>query len=142
MSMIGTAAIINLIAQRAKNYESMARNFAQSRFLLASIEYGQNEAETEALQKIAAGIQCKIVATDTGVSLDIDFDNNDSGNYLEIIEEGMLAPLAGGSGGFAHNPDGSVYRSNYPEHLWGTPLEDLSKPGSDTLDEVRKMLSQ
>ena len=142
MSIIDTASIINLVAQKAKAYEPIARNFAQSRFLLASIEYGQNEEEIDALQKIAEGIQCKISASETGVSQDIDFDDNDSGNYLEIIDQGMPAPLAGGSGGFAHNPDGSVYRSLYPEHLWGSPLEELSKPGSDTLDEVRKMLSQ
>lgn len=118
----------------------MAENFAKSRFLLASAEYGANEKEVSALQAIADGIRCRIVNEGNNIELSIDFDDADAGNYLEIVEEGMPAPLAGGSGGIAHNPDGSTYRSQYPPQLWGTPLENLAKTGSDTQSEIKRML--
>ena len=70
----------------------------------------------------------------------MDFDNADQGNYLEIIEHGMPAPYAGGDGGIVHNPDGTFEKSQVNPVFWGTRLDSLAKPGSDTLDEVRRML--
>lgn len=133
------SVIIALIASKAQDYQSMAENFAKSRFLLASIEYGQNEDETRALEKIASGIKCKISQTESGITMDIDFDGNDAGNYLEIIESGMPAPVTGGAGGFVHNPDGSTETSKVPPELWGNPIPEFAKSGSDVLGEVKNM---
>jgi hypothetical protein len=119
----------------------MAESFAKSRFLLAAIEYGQNDAEMEALLKIADGIKCTIKPSATGVTLSVDYNDKDQGNYLEIIEEGMPAPYAGGDGGIVHNPDGTFEKSDVDPRLWGTRLDFLAKPGSDTLAEVNRMLA-
>ena len=48
MSTFDTAAVISLIATKAMEYQELAQSFAKSRFLLASVEYGQNDEETEA----------------------------------------------------------------------------------------------
>lgn len=120
----------------------MAENFARSRFLLAAMEYGQNEDESSAQEKIASGIKCRIEQTESGLSLDIDYDDNDTGNYLNIIQNGMPAPVTGGAGGFVHNPDGSTETSKVPPELWGNVIPQFAKSGSDVLGEVRNMLSQ
>lgn len=119
----------------------MAESFAKSRFLLASIEYGQNDEESEALQKIADGIKCTISGTPDGLSLSVNYSDNDQGNYLEIVEGGMPAPYAGGDGGIVHNPDGTFEKSNVNPNFWGTRLDSLAKPGSETLAEVNRMLT-
>lgn len=59
--------VIGLIASKMQEYKVLADNFVKSRFLLASVEYGQNEEEMQALQKIADGIQCTIYQTDAGI---------------------------------------------------------------------------
>lgn len=140
MSGFDSSTIISLIAAKAMGYKDMAESFAKSRFLLAATEYGENDEEMEALQKIADGIRCNIFATPSGVSLSVDYDDNDQGNYLEIIEQGMPAPYAGGDGGIVHNPDGTFKVSEVNPNFWGTRLDMLSKPGSDTLEEVNRML--
>jgi hypothetical protein len=60
--------------------------------MLRSSEYGDNEEEIAALQNIAENIKCTVETSDGGVSLNIDFDNGDRGNYLEVVENGMPAP--------------------------------------------------
>ena len=54
----------------------------------------------------------------------------------------MPAPVTGGAGGFVHNPDGSVETSEVPPTLWGNPIPEFAKTGSDVLDEVKHMLEQ
>lgn len=142
MRKFDETAIIQMIAAKAQEYQTLAESFAKSRLLLASVEYGQNEEESSALEKIANGIKCKVVATETGVGLDIDFDDNDPGNYLEIIQHGMPAPVTGGAGGFVHNPDGSIETSKVPPTMWGELIPEFAKTGTDVLGEVREMLSQ
>ena len=142
MAKFDVNKVISLIANKAQGYQTMAQNFAKSRFLLAAIEYGQNEDETEALEKIADGIKCIITPTSAGVTLDVDFDDSDQGNYLEIIQHGMPAPVTGGAGGFVHNPDGSVETSEVPPSLWGNPIPEFAKTGSDVMEEVKTMLKQ
>lgn len=142
MAKFDDGAIIELISSEAHKYQQMAENFAKSRFLLASIEYGQNEDEAQALEKIADGIKCTISSVSTGLTLDIDFDNNDAGHYLDVIQGGMGAPVTGGEGGFVHNPDGSTETSKVPPELWGNPIPEFAKQGSDVLGEVRMMLQQ
>ena len=74
--------------------------------------------------------------------MDVDYDDNDTGNYLNIIQNGMPAPVTGGAGGFVHNPDGSTETSKVPPELWGNVIPQFAKSGSDVLGEVRNMLSQ
>lgn len=141
MRKFDTNQIIAQISSKAQSFQPLAESFAKSRFLLATIEYGQNEEETAALEKIAAGIKVAITQTSEGVSLNVDFDDNDAGNYLEIVQDGMPAPVTGGAGGFVHNPDGSVTTSNVPPALWGNLIPEFSKSGSETLEEVKTMLT-
>lgn len=133
-------AFRDIIAQKMTTFQPFAESFAKQRFLLYSAEFGTNDEETEALQKIAAAIKCKIVRSDSGVSLDIDFDDGDQGNYLEVIEHGMDAPLTGGHNGVVTNPDGSTEPSQVPEQLWGNPIDSYAKSGSEVMDEVKMML--
>lgn len=129
-----------LVAKKMEPFEHFAESFAKQRFLLYSTEFGTNAEETEALQRIAAEIRCDIAQSDGGVSIDIDFDTGDRGNYLEVVEEGMDAPLTGGHNGVVTNPDGSTRPSNVPEQLWGNPIDSYAKSGSEVLEEVRMML--
>ena len=133
-------AVISLIAGKAQSFQPFAESFAKSRFLLYSVEFGQNEEEAAALQQIADGIQCRIASTDGGIDLTIDFDNGDRGEYLDVIEGGMDAPLTGGHGGIVTNPDGTTRPSLVPEPLWGNPIDEYAKAGSDVCEEVRMML--
>lgn len=141
MNAACSADILALIAGKAEGFKEMAENFAKSRFLLASIEYGQNEEEMSALERIAEGIKCEIEQSGSSVSLSIDYDEEDDGSYLEIIQEGMPAPYAGGDGGIVKNPDGTFSDSNVNPSLWGTRLDMYAKQGSDTLEEVNRMLT-
>lgn len=131
---------IETIAKKAKPFQPFAQNFAKQRFLLYSTEFATNAEETEALQKIADGIRCRVEKSGEGVSVEIDFDAGDRGNYLEVVEEGMDAPLTGGHSGIVTTPDGSTRPSNVPEQLWGTPIDVYAKSGSEVLDEVKVML--
>lgn len=132
--------ITSVQCSKAKDFEMTAEAFARSRFMVRSSEYGENVDEMEALQKIADGIKCRVEQSDSGISQAIDFDDNDRGNYLEVIEEGMSAPLTGGDNGIVTEPDGSTRQSNVPERLWGNPIEEYSKQGSEILEEIRMML--
>lgn len=134
------AQVSALIGNKAKGLEPMLKAFAQSRFLVAASEYGENEKELDALNMISEAIQCTVVSTGSGVSLEIDFDDGDKGNYLEIIQDGMSAPLTGGTNGTVRNPDGSVQRSAVPEQLWGNPIEEYAESGSDVLEDVKALL--
>lgn len=133
-------AFREIVTKKMFPFEHFAQTFAQQRFLLYSTEFGTNTEETEALQQIAAAIRCNIEQSDGGVSIYIDFDAGDRGNYLEVVEEGMDAPLTGGHNGVVANPDGSTLPSNVPEHLWGNPIDSYAKSGSEVLEEVKMML--
>lgn len=140
MSEVLQNQICNLIAGKAESFQPFAESFAKQRFLLYSSEFGTNAEEIEALQKIASVITVKISRSGTEVNLDFDFDNGDRGNYLEVIEDGMDAPLTGGHNGIVTNPDGSTRPSNVPEQLWGNPIDSYAKSGSEVIDEVKMML--
>lgn len=134
------SGVCKLVSQKAASFRPFAENFAKQRFLLYGTEFGANAEETEALQQIAAGIRCDITQDDNSVSIDIDFDTGDRGNYLEVVEDGMDAPLTGGHNGIVTNPDGSTRPSRVPEQLWGNPIDAYAKSGSEVLDEVKMML--
>ena len=133
--------LFSFIALKAQAFEPVAEAFARTRFMVAAIEYGDNEKEYDSLERISDAFQCHVTQTEDGVRLTFDADNGDKGNYLDIIEEGMLAPVSGGSNGLVTNPDGSISRSLVPEQLQGTPLPWYEEPASDVMNELKIMLS-
>ena len=139
MSEINGSTIANILADDVLSFESMATNFSKSRFLVLASEFGSNEKEAAEIQKLADAVQCAIKQDGAGFSLDIDYLDNS--NYFEIIQNGMQAPVAGGSGGVAHNPDGSTYQSAVPPQLWGNTLDSLAKDGIDITGEIKMMLT-
>lgn len=134
-------SVMLLQSERVKSFELTADAFARSRFMLRSSEYGDNEEEIAVLQNIAENIKCTVETSDGGVSLNIDFDNGDRGNYLEVVENGMPAPQTGGDNGVVTNPDGSTRLSEVPQQLWGNPIEEYSEQGSEILQEIKTMLT-
>lgn len=136
------AQVAALIANKAKDLVPLMEEFAKSRFLVAASEYGENEDELEALQKISDAIKCTVADTGSGVSLSIDYDDADHGNYLDIIQNGMGAPLTGGTNGVVREPDGGTRLSKVPEQLWGNPVEEYAKEGFDVIGEMKEMLQK
>ena len=119
----------------------MATNFAKSRFLALSVEFNTNEKEAAEIMKIADHVKCTISQDGSGFSLSTDFE--DTGNYFEIMNEGMDAPTLGGEGGggIAKNPDGTTYKSAVPPQFWGQKVEALAEKGIDILGEIKMMLT-
>lgn len=139
MSELDGSSIAGIIAGDVMSFEPMATNFAKSRFMVLATEYSGNEKEAAEVERLANAVLCSISQSGSGFSLNTEFQENS--NYFEIMTNGMPAPLAGGSGGIAHNPDGSTYHSNVPPHLWGTVLEELAKTGTDIVGEIKMMLT-
>ena len=52
----------------------------------------------------------------------------------------MSAPLSGGSGGTATNPDGSTYTSAVPWQLQGVPLPEYAKAPNPISEGITTML--
>ena len=138
--MISMGEITEIIAEDIFAFQNTATEFAKSRFLALAEEFNENEKEAAEIQKIANFIKCIIFLKGDSFSLKIDLKDSSS-NYLEIIDTGMDAPLAGGHGGIAVNPDGSIYRSQVPTELWGTRLDALAEEGIDVLGEIKRMLT-
>lgn len=109
--------------------------------MVLSSVYGQNSEELSAMEKIASQIRCEVTLSGNGISLSIDYEGGDSGDYLDIIQHGMPAPLTGGQGGIVTNPDGSTRQSNVPEELWGNPIDEYAKAGTDVQGEIEQMLN-
>ena len=61
--------------------------------------------------------------------------------FLEIVDAGMPAPLAGGDNGVSKNPDGSTYPSPTPYQLWDEPVPGYAKPATGVINEIKTMLS-
>lgn len=130
--------LADILAAKVESFQTTAVNFAKSRFLVCASEYGMNDKESEELMTIAESIRCTIQNEGDAFSLNIEYGDSP---YLNIIEHGMEAPLTGGDGGIAHNPDGSTYRSNVPVQFQGNPIESFAKQGEDVMGEVRMMLT-
>ena len=138
--MISMGEITDIVAEDIFAFQNIATEFAKSRFLVLAEEFNENEKEAAEIQKIANFIKCIIFLEGDSFQLKIDLKDSSS-NYLEIIDTGMDAPLAGGHGGIAVNPDGSTYRSQVPTELWGTRLDALAEEGIDVLGEIKRMLT-
>lgn len=131
--------VIELIANDVQEFTEFARNFAKSRFAVLTTEFGSNQEELDAINHLADTIKVKINKTDSGVSLSVYYD--DDYEYLDVIQNGMEAPLSGGNNGIVTNPDGSKTNSNVPRNLWGQPLDEYAKEGEDVIGEIRMMLT-
>lgn len=129
--------IVSIVLPKVQSWQSTAINFASTRFLVAASEFGMNDKESAELLKIAEGIQCEIFANGSSIGLNITYGHSP---YLDIIQNGMPAPLSGGDGGIAHNPDNSTYTSAVPANLQGQVLEGFAKEGEDVMGEVAMML--
>lgn len=132
--------VLPIISEKLDGFEDFAKRFAESRFLVATSEYGSNAEETAALEQIAENIVCNLSTVGNGFSLNVDIGSNNH-PYLNIIQEGMDAPLTGGDNGYVTLPDGSTRLSNVPEQLWGNPLPEYAKVGMDVVEEIRTMLT-
>lgn len=130
--------IVSIIMPKISGWQMTAINFAKSRFLVAASEYGMNDKESAELMNIADGITIEIFQEGNSVGMNINYGQSP---YLDIIQNGMPAPLTGGDGGTAHNPDGSTYQSNVPVILQGQPIESFAKQGEDVMGEIGTMIS-
>jgi len=128
--------IMSIILPYVESYKTTLIEFAKSRFLVAAQEFGMNEKETAELSAIADSINVEIVSGGSSIDFNITFGTSP---YLDIIQNGMPAPLSGGNGGIATNPDGTSYVSDVPIPFQGEPIESFSKTGQDVIGEIGTM---
>ncbi len=133
-----TSEIMNILLPRVQEFKDTAINFAKSRFVVAADEFGSNSEERAELDSIAESISVEIFS-DGGNSVGMNIKYGHS-PYLDIIQNGMPAPLSGGDGGMVTEPDGSQRPSLVPEQLQGQTLPEYSKTGKDVMGEVATMM--
>ena len=128
---------LNIIKSKITGLEQLAEQIGKSRFAVYKTEkYAGNEKEIEEFDAIMDAFRCKIEQNGNSFSLFFYVDEHNPGGYLEIIDEGMDAPLAGGKGGISTNPDGSTYDTPTPRHLWDVPVYKYAKPGTGVIEEI------
>lgn len=131
---INQEQIVEIIVQHLDWFQLLGQEFAKSRFLVCASEYGMNENESAELMRIADGIQIKIQANGTSISLGIEYVDSP---YIGIIQEGMEAPVTHG-GEETTLPDGSKVPSNAVTN--GVELPQYAKEGEDVMGEVKEMM--
>ena len=136
-SNIDQELINKVIYSHSLEFKQMLDNFIRSRLIQNTMLFQTNEKEIEALNDIVEKTSCSISMSDGGISLNINFDEKE--NWWGIVTGGMSAPLTGGNGGIAHNPDGSTYSSKVPEALQGNPIPQFAKQGIDIESEMKMM---
>lgn len=130
--------INDIIFSHTKDFKPMFDNFIKSRLIQNTMLFQTNEKEIDALNEIVGKTSCDISSSDEGISLSLNFDEKE--NWWKIITGGMSAPLTGGSGGIAHNPDGTTYKSKVPTALQGKPIPQFAKNGIDIEAEIEMMI--
>lgn len=138
---------INIISSHIEGFEQMAEMLGKERFLVYKSEVhapaekspaiASEDAEMDA---IAEAFKCEIRRTNDQFTLLFYFDRHNPGGFLEVVDAGMPAPLAGGDNGTSHNPDGSTYSSPTPKALWDIPVEGYAKPATGVINEIKTML--
>lgn len=131
---INQEQVVEIIVQHLDWFQLLGQEFAKSRFLVCASEYGMNENESAELMRIADGIQIKIQANGTSISLGIEYVDSP---YIGIIQEGMEAPVTHG-GEETTLPDGSKVPSNAVTN--GVELPQYAKEGEDVMGEVKEMM--
>lgn len=139
---------LSIIASKLSGFNKFAEDFGKSRFLVyeSEISAPAEDAdafikETEEMENIANAFKCEVIQEDRKFTLFFHFDERNPGGFLEIVDAGMPAPLAGGDNGTSHNPDGSTYPSPTPQQLWDEPVPGYAKPATGVIDEIRTMLA-
>lgn len=139
---------LNVIKSKLSGFEQFAENFGKERFLVYESEiqapdekYNARQKEEKEMEAIADAFKCEIVLQDDVFTLLFHFDERNPGHFLEIVDAGMPAPLAGGDKGTSHNPDGSTYPSPTPEERWNDLVPGYAKPATGVIKEIRTMLS-
>ena len=139
---------IAIIKSKLSGFEQFAENFGKERFLVykseiqAPDESGDAfEKEVEEMEAISDAFKCEVRVEENTFTLFFYFDERNPGGFLEIVDAGMPAPLAGGDQGTSHNPDGSTYQSKTPIQLWDKPVPGYAKPATGVINEIRIMLS-
>lgn len=138
---------VNLIAGNLQAFVPFAENLGKSRFLVYESEIGAPDEKAGAIameqmemEAIADAFRCEIVQSDNQFSLNFYMEERNPGGFLEIVDAGMGAPLAGGTEGTSRAPDGSTYTSPTPEPRWHEPVPGYEKPGTGVIEEIRTML--
>ena len=138
---------VNLIAAELQAFIPFAENLGKSRFLVyessiaAPAENGAAEAKEQAeMEAIADAFRCEITQSSNSFQLNFYMDERNPGGFLEIVDAGMGAPLAGGRDGTSTNPDGSTYPSPTPQEDWDKPVPGYAKPATGVIEEIRAML--
>ncbi len=139
---------IAIIQSKISGFEQFAENFGKQRFLVYKSEIqapGEKNLalikEEQEMEAIADAFKCQISQEDGKFTLHFYFDEHNPGGFLEIVDAGMPAPLAGGDHGTSHNPDGSTYESPTPYQRWNEPVPDYAKPATGVISEIRMMLA-
>lgn len=130
--------IASIAAAKLRGYELFAEQVGKSRFMVLCMDIGANPNETKEIEKIANSFRYSVKATEAGVELGRSYLNSP---YEDIIENGMPAPKAGGSGGLVHMPDGTTRSSNVPHQLWGNEIPEYAKQGTSAFREMDMMQS-
>lgn len=133
--------VASIISEKVMAFQDIAVQFGKSRFLVCMDEYGKNSKEAETVERISNSFRCEVVQDGQAFLLYFHMDEDDPGGYLEIIDGGMPAPLAGGHHGTSHNPDGTTYASPTPVSKWNEPIEEYAKPASGIIYEIKTMLA-
>lgn len=138
---------VSLIAAELQNFIPFAENLGKTRFLVyesaiaAPAEDGAAEAMEQAeMEAIADAFRCEILQSDNSFMLNFYMDERNPGGFLEIVDAGMGAPLAGGNSGTSTTPSGSTYPSPTPQYLWDEPVPGYAKPATGVIEEIRTML--
>ncbi len=139
---------IAIIKSKISGFEQLAENFGKERFMVYASEIQAPDEDANAFEKeraemeaIADAFKCEIQVNENTFTLFFHFDERNPGNFLEIVDAGMPAPLAGGDHGVSHNPDGSTYASPTPIQQWDEPVPGYAKPETGVINEIRTMLS-
>ena len=122
--VIDDAAIARIVFDNGQWIKDSANSLRQTQWASAA-SAAQNEKEQAEYEKIAESSNYSL--TLNGTSLALTEQENNVSPFQSIIEQGMDAPLTGGSGGTATNPDGSTYTSQVPEPLQGYPIPEYAR---------------
>ena len=148
MSGLAKQDLITIIQSKLSGFEQFAENFGKQRFLVYKSEIQAPGETVSALEKeeaemeaIADAFKCQITQENGKFTLHFYFDEHNPGGFLEIVDAGMPAPLAGGDHGTSHNPDGSTYGSPTSQSRWNDPVPDYAKPATGVISEIKMMLA-
>lgn len=138
---------VNLISGKIQDFIPFAENLARARFLIYESEIAAPDEKGDAYERevaemraIAEAFRAEIQQSDNSFALNFYMDERNPGGFLEIVDAGMPAPLAGGDEGVSRNPDGSTYLSPTPQWLWDTPVPGYAKPATGVINEIRTIL--